>query len=251
MPAPRPRTIRSCHDESVTPDDFLIVLVVPLGLAVLGVVGVAVGAWMSARASLRGRLIDINEREAGIQRAFGIRVVAAVSELGIATAQIIDDGLERGILEARQAQAAGETTVLFAYEESLVERLDSATEEWRTVLAASQYHTTGSLAEALYAFDRQRSVVVHALNAASNRRTLTIAKKESDTLRKYHSGQVFRLLQVDKIRSTARIYHLAHVLRLRHFAKSLSVALNEDMAMGEKLVKDAATAHEAQSSRSA
>ncbi|GAA3762031.1 hypothetical protein GCM10022240_13280 [Microbacterium kribbense] len=182
-----------------------------------------------------GRLIDMNEREATVQRAFGIRAVAAVTEIGIVSAHIIEDIQGRADEMANKAQ--GSVTVRVEHDPALMERERRATEEWRSVLAASQYHTSGNLAQALYEFDSQRSVVVDAVNRASTPELLAAAQRECEKLREDRAGRVYTLLQVDKLRSTARVYGLAHVVRLRRFAKSVSDALGHEMAKGEAMAE--------------
>lgn len=177
----------------------------------------------------------MNARDAEAERAFGTRAVAAVSELGIAMHHVIEDLLKRGLLIAQAATSPSDPVELHL-DGPLSERVSNATDSWRQVLAEAQFFSSGPLAEAFYAFDRQRQKVVESVNEASGRADLEAALRECANLREHHAGQIYRLLQVEKVRGRARTFHLAHVLRLRHFAKTLTNALQAEIDRGMERV---------------
>ncbi|MXS73687.1 hypothetical protein CSIV_12455 [Microbacterium sp. CSI-V] len=225
----------SSEPASVTVDP-LALYVLPLALALLGVVGVAIGAWISARSALRSRLIDMNAKEAEAEREFGVRAVAAVTDLGIATHHLIEDLQTRGAELARGAKGQP-VSVLLTLDPARMARVTELTDTWRAVLAESQFYTAGALADALRDFDTQRDVVVRMVNAAGTPQDLEEAMKECDAFRDFYARQVYLRLQVEKMRGRARIYHLAHVRRLRHLARSLTDDLQREMITGEKLAR--------------
>ena len=216
--------------------DPLGLYVIPLVLALLGIGGIAIGAWISARSALRSRLIDMNVEEADREREFSARAVAAISELSIATHHLIADLQRRGAELA--AQTGGPTQAALHLDPDLVSREQLATDNWRAVPAEAQFFTAGDLGDAFWAFDRQREVVVQAVNRATSAAGLAAANGECDKWREYHARQVYRLLQVNKVRGRARVYHLAHERRLRGFAKTLTNDQQAEMQKGEQLVRD-------------
>ena len=242
LATPAPDTLPSVPDP-------VSVYVVPLVLALLGIAGIALGAWIAARSALRSRLIDLNVKEAEQERAFGIRSISVATELSMATHCVIEDMLARGMELARKhAEAARATNAESALVElrldpELMGRVSALTDRWREVLAEAQFYTAGKLAAAFYAFDGQRDKVVRAVNEASGPAELKAALRECDAFRDFYVGQIARLLQVDRMRGRARIYHLAQVRRLRDFAKSLAVALQHQMDEGDKLVRAAEQRH--------
>lgn len=123
-------------------------------------------------------------------------------------------------------------------------REQTATDRWRGVLAEAHFYTAGNLGDAFWAFDKQREVVVQAVNQATNAEDLAAAQAECDAWRDYYARQVYRLLQVDKVRGRGRVYHLAHERRLRGFVKSLAQELQTEMDNGEQLVRDEQKRHE-------
>ncbi|MGU3358665.1 hypothetical protein ACLBWJ_15530 [Microbacterium sp. M4A5_1d] len=216
--------------------DPVTVYVVPLILALLGIIGVAIGAWIAARSALRSRLMDLNGAEAASERAFGIRAVAIVTNLGIATHHLIEDLQQRGQKIAAAADGRP-VTVMLGLDPVRSKQIELLTDEWRSVLAEAQFYTTGKLAEALYAFDQQRDIVVKSLNGATRAEDLAAAADACAVWREYHARQVYRLFQIDKIQGRARIYRIAHVRRLRHLARSLDKALVNSMKEADRLVQ--------------
>ncbi|WJM15521.1 hypothetical protein [Microbacterium arborescens] len=229
--------------------DPLTVYAVPLILALLGIVGVAIGAWIAARSALRSRLIDLNAAEAASERAFGIRAVAVVTSLGIATHHLIEDLQQRGQKIADAADGRP-VTVMLELDPARSKQVELLTDEWRAVLAEAQFYTTGKLAKALYEFDQQRDIVVKGVNGATHAEGLASASDACAVWREYHARQVYRLFQIDKIQGRARIYRIAHVRRLRHLARSLDKALTESMKDGDRLVRAADDEYGAPVSRS-
>jgi cell division protein ZapA (FtsZ GTPase activity inhibitor) len=232
------------QDPQPTPD-LLSIYVVPLLLALLGIGGIAVGAWIAARSALRSRLIDLNVKEAESERAFGVRAVAVVTDLGIATHHLIEDLKQRSDALAKPANGQP-VSVMLELDSERTARVAELTDRWRGVMAEAQFHTAGDLAKAFYAFDAQREVVVTTVNAAHEAQDLVNALRECATWREYHARQIYRLLQVDKVKGRARVYRLAHVYRLHHFAKTLDRALAREMLSGDQLVQAAARRHEGQ-----
>lgn len=216
--------------------DPVTVYVVPLILALLGIIGVAIGAWIAARSALRSRLVDLNAAEAASERAFGIRAVAVVTNLGIATHHLIEDLQQRGRKIAATADGRP-VTVMLNLDPARSKQIELLTDEWRAVLAEAQFYTTGKLAKALYAFDQQRDIVVKSVNGVTRAEDLEAAADACAVWREYHARQVYRLFQIDKIQGRARIYRIAHVRRLRHLARSLDEALVESMKEADRLVQ--------------
>lgn len=218
--------------------DPVTVYVVPLVLALLGIGGVAIGAWIAARSALRSRLIDLNVAEAEAERAFGIRAVGVVANLGIATHHLIEDLQQRGEKIASDANGHP-VSVMLSLDATRSKQVERLTDEWRAVLAEAQFYTAGRLADALYAFDQQREIVVKDVNSARTEQDLAKALRDCDVWREHHARQVYRLFQIDKVQGRARVYRLAHVWRLRRFAKQLDDALVQAMRDGHDLVTSA------------
>ncbi|MBB2974476.1 hypothetical protein FHX49_000017 [Microbacterium endophyticum] len=219
---------------AIVTSDPVGVYVVPLLLALLGIGGIALGAWISARSALRSRLIDMNVEEAGREREFGTRAVAAVSELGIATLHVIEDLQRRGAELDAQTRP---TTMAIPLSPALVAREEAATDKWRAVLAEAQFYTAGNLGDAFWSFDKQRERVVQAVNRSTSTSDLDVARVECDVWREHHARQLYRLLQVDKVRGRARVYHLAHERCLRSMTKKLTKDLQLEMEKGEQIVR--------------
>ena len=81
-------------------------------------------------------------------------------------------------------------------------------------------------------------VVVQAINRVTTSADLAAARAECDAWREYYARRVYRLLQVDKIRGRARVYHFAHERRLRGFTRTLTKEVQSEMDKGEQLVRD-------------
>jgi hypothetical protein len=232
-------------DLAASRPDVVSVYIAPLAPALLGIVGIALGSWIAARSALRSRLIDFNVKEAEDERAFDIRAVSVITELSMASHYGIDDMLTRGTELARQHAGtdrianAKPATVELRLDPVLMKRVHTLTNHCRETLAEAQFYTAGELAEAFYAFDARREVVVRAVNGSDGPADLRAAQRECDGFRDFYVGQIARLLQVDRMRGRARIYHLAQVRRLRRFAKSLAGALQEQMDEGGRIVRAA------------
>ncbi|KJL37846.1 hypothetical protein RR49_00909 [Microbacterium ginsengisoli] len=222
--------------------DPMSAYVVPLVLALLGIAGIALGAWIAARSALRSRLIDLNVKEAEDERAFGVRAVSVVTSLGIATHHLIEDLKRRSDELARPANGQP-VTVMLTLDVERSAHVARLTDEWRAVMAEAQFYTSGDLAKAFYAFDNQRDIVIQRVNGASTAADLNAAIEECETLREHSAVQIYRLLQVAKVKGRARIYRLAHVRRLHHFAETLDAALTREIATGESIARDAETRH--------
>jgi hypothetical protein len=210
---------------------------VPLGLALIGVLGVIFGARIAATSTLRSRLVDMMREDFRDQREFQIRAVAAVSELGTASALLILRRLD--VLNETRAnaiaaltkteQTAPVQTFPGALSPAEDKRLTIATERWRSVLAEGHAFASDSTGQALRIFDEHRSSLVTIVNRATAETDLLqaiigfeLATESCDTLRSTHAVAIYRNLQIEKVSGTARIFHLAHVRRLSAFTKKLT-----------------------------
>lgn len=226
----------------------------PLIVALVGVLGVGVGGWLAARSTLRVRLIDMLQDSAREHREFQARVVAAINELGTALAHVIAKRrqvLQRLLVEARAKAAAskdGGTVSIDPLELSPEEdtRVVRATERWRAVMAEGHTYASQEAGEAMQAADIRRSELVEAVNASFTHsdildaiEALDEAGKICDDFREHYARQVYRHLQIEKVAGEARIFQLAKVRRLRKMANDLTALFEGQIADGRLLVSEA------------
>lgn len=233
--------------------------VVPLTVAAVGAVAVAIGGWMAARSSLRGRLIDMmrdNEQE---RRAFQVRVVRAVNDLTLASTHLNRErlsALRRLVEEARsQAETLSDSgSVSFTFTTANLSpkadaRAAAATDAWRSVFAEAQVFASGETYGALEAFDFQRGELVDAVNAAMRQPDLlaSIVKMEAadelcNELSNSFAVNVYRQLQIEMLKGGARIFYLGHVMRLRRFAKETDGLHRQGIRIIEERIAQSAAA---------
>ena len=218
---------------------------VPLSLALLGVLGVVLGARIAATSSLRSRLVDMMREDSQEQRAFQIRAVAAVNELGTSSTLLILRRLS-ALNEAKASalmaiEASGTSHVAQAFPGDLSpaedKRVAAATEKWRVVLAEGHAFASDSTGHALQQFDERRSTLVTIVNEATGEpdlidaiRGLESAKKVCEELRSESAVQIYRNLQIEKVSGSARIFHLAHVARLGSFTKEITAMYDKQIS---------------------
>lgn len=227
--------------------DWLGDWLIPALVAVLGLIGVGVGAWLASGSALRIRLMDLTQRLNETQRDFQIRAVSAVNALGIAMALAVEHKSQslRAIIDdaVARARAAGVAagTIQFDAEVRLPNELDegvkAATAAWRAVLAEAQAFTDSTMAAAFEEFDAQRELVVKAANAASDLAGLENAMREAERLRGDFGPQIYRVLQLEKVKGSWRMYQLAHVRGIRRLARQISSATATEIERGEELIK--------------
>ena len=236
------------------------VVVIPLTVAGVGVVAVAAGAWVAARSALRVRLIDMMREEARDHRSFQIRAVAAVNELGTASAHLIRARLtfmreKRDEAHARSIAAGGGAPIVlegpFDISPSQDARVAAATDEWRSILAEGHAFASGGTGAALEAFDLKRAELVIAVNDGTAQadisdavRGLEAAARVCDDLRAHYARQIYRQLQVEKAAGAARVFQLAHIRLLRTFAKKLTARYYSDIGAAEAVIAEAAADRE-------
>lgn len=226
--------------------------VTPLLIAAIGVIAVAIGSWVSARSALRVRLIDTVREDARDHRDFQVRAVAAVNALGTSTAHLIRARLS--FLEAQREEArafleASDTpsTVTFEgpFNLSPAEdaRVAAATVEWRNVLAEGHAFASPETGQALQAFDERRAELVTAVNVATTAsdisdsiRGLEAADAACEDLRQHYARQIYRNLQVEKVAGSSRVFQIAHMRKLRTFAKKVTAMQDRDIADARKLI---------------
>lgn len=234
--------------------------VMPLVVAVVGVIAVAVGAGLAARSALRVRLIDSEREDARDHRDFQIRAVAAVNALGTASAHVIRARLAfvRARHDEAQAQllATGVTAPITVDKQSGISpkedaRVAASTEEWRSILAEGHAFASAGTGDALQAFDQRRAELVSAVNAATVQskfadviRGLEAADLICEDLRSHYAKQIYRNLQVEKVAGSARVFQLAHVRRLRTFTKRVTAMHYADIDQAQDLITRAASEHD-------
>ncbi|MDQ1124886.1 hypothetical protein [Microbacterium trichothecenolyticum] len=229
--------------------------VVPLVVAAVGAVAVAIGGWMAARSSLRGRLIDMLRDDERERRAFQVRAVSAVNVLGVATGQLIRarlqglQGIEAGLRAQAAAGASGTVTVnvdadtLSPKEDA---RVIAATEAWRTVMAEAHVFASDETYTAMRAFDDKRAEVVDAVNAGTQQSDLLTAivdleaaQEACDELRERYTHRLYRELQIEKLTGTASVFFLAHAVLLRKRIREADRAHQQGIALVRaRIVKD-------------
>lgn len=217
-------------------------------VALIGIVGLLLAAWLASRSALRVRLIDLavaDEREAA---AYHVRTIAAVNELGIVTALVYAayrDSIKAAVLAAREeAKTSGNEAALhaplaIALKPALESRNAAATTAWRTALAEGHYYANPELSQVLQAYDRQRAVVVDALNEINDPAGLEKVERELELWREHYGRQLYRHLQIAKIHGRFGIAHLAQVRRLRGWAKDWRTALLGESNKGGQLIDEA------------
>jgi hypothetical protein len=219
---------------------------VPLALALIGVLGVVFGARIAATSNLRSRLVDMMREDSQEQREFQIRAVAAVNELGTASALLIIRRLS-ALHEAKTSammtlEASGTSSAVQIRPEHLSpaedRRVAAATERWRSVLAEGHAFASDSTGHALRQFDARRSTLVTTVNEATGETDLidAITGLESaanvcEELRSEDAVRIYRNLQIEKVSGSARIFHLAHVRRLGSFTKTLTALYEEQISV--------------------
>jgi hypothetical protein len=230
----------------------------PLVVAAVGVVAVAVGAGVAARSALRVRLIDSVREDARDHRDFQVRAVAAVNALGTASALVIRTRLAFLRAQRNKAHAhlidTGVTTpiTLEAAHFSPTEdaRVVVATEEWRRILAEGHAFASEATSSALEAFDQKRAELVDAVNVATDRsdisdaiRGLEAADALCEDLRSHFGKQIYRHLQVEKVSGSARMFQLAHMRTLRAFAKQVTAMHHADIDAAQELISRSEREH--------
>ncbi len=212
--------------------------VMPLVVAVIGVIAVTVGAWLAARSALRVRLMDMVREDARDHRDYQVRAVAAVNALGTASAHLIRARLaflrqqrDAARTEALAMKAPATITMEGPFDLSPDEdkRVARATDEWRFILAEGHAFASEGTGLALQGFDAKRSELVSAVNEALTQidvsdaiRGLEVAQSICDDLRGLQARSLYRELQIEKVAGAARVFRLAHIRRLRSFAKQVA-----------------------------
>jgi hypothetical protein len=230
-------------------------VVIPLVVAIVGVIAVSVGAWVAARSTLRVRLIDMMREDSRDHRNFQIRTVGAVNELGTASSHLIRVRLSylRAMCEQARTQAlasGGPVTISLqnSTEVSAVEeaRVADATDAWRSVLAEGHAFASTGAGDALQALDQRRADLVNAVNAATSRvniddaiRGLEAANEICNDLRGHFARQVYRHLQIEKVTGSARVFQLAHIRKLRTLTKQISRMQEAQIDEANKLIENA------------
>lgn len=228
--------------------------VIPIAIAFLGLAGVAVGGWLAATSLLRLRLIDKVREDSRDHRDFQVRAVAAINELGTSSAHVITKRIST-LTQARDAaraeiKASGNREPVTINSLNLSpdedKRVTKATESWRSILAEGHAFASTGTGEALGAMDQRRSDLVSAINSAISQkdisdtiRGLEAAQIISEDLRTHYARQVYRHLQIEKVTGDTRVFQLAHMRRLRTFNKKLTEMHQDQIAEGQKLIKDA------------
>lgn len=229
-----------------TPTDPMT-YVVPIAVAVVGLVGLAVAAWIASRSAIRVRIVDMLREEGEVVRAFQVRTVSAVNEVLIAMGQVhlsLKAKLDQiaGDAQAR-AQNGGavrvNVTIELHHDPEQLQRVRTATAEWRAVLAESQYHSDQQLANALQAWDEQRERVVLALNR-EDMRDLETAGEALDRLGEVETRQLYRVLQVRKVQSTLSVAHALGVWGLHRYSVKWVEHLRNQIQKGNDLIASGA-----------
>jgi hypothetical protein len=221
--------------------------VVPIAAAVVGLVGLAVAAWIASRSAIRVRIVDMLREEGEVARAFQVRAVSAVNEVLIALGQVhlsLKAKLDQIASDAQaRAQNAGaahvNVTVELHHDPEQLQRVRTATAEWRAVLAESQYHADQQLADALQGWDQQRERVVRALNS-EDIRELETAGEALDRLGDVETRQLYRVLQVRKVQSTLSVAHVLGVWGLHRYSVQWEVHLRNQIQKGNELIASGA-----------
>lgn len=242
---PTPGPTDSAAAKTTDPMTYLV----PIAVAVVGLLGLAVAAWIAARSAIRVRIVDMLREQGEAERAFQVRTVSAVNELLIAMGQlhltskaIIDAATAAAHAQAvANRQAVVNVSVQVPHDPDQLKRVTTATTEWRSVIAESHYHADQELAEAIQTWDTQRDAVVRALNSASVREFMT-AEAALKRLGEVETRQLYRVLQVRKVQSILRVAHALRVVRLHRYNVKWEAQLRGVITQGQELIAGGAGA---------
>lgn len=211
--------------------------VVPLAVAAVGAVAVAIGAWMAARSALRSRLIDVFREDEKERSAFHLRTVRAVGQL-VMTGWTLIDGRINFLEELIAGTSSPTSSELIASQDAAAL---AAAEAWRSVFDEAHVFAAGELFDAMQAFDDKRRDLAAAVNAASTLpdmaevvAALKDAKRVSDELGQVAGLSVYLHLQQERMAYDSRLYYVGHAVSLRRFAKFI----DDERRRGLKTVQE-------------
>lgn len=233
---------------AVTP--ILEIWVLPIAIAIIGLLGGAIGARIGASSSLRLRLVDIVQSDNDAHHKFHVQAVAAVNELGLATHHMLNRriGYIRTLISSAQPNELPQQVTLKPLEISPNEdlRVASATEAWRSVLAEAHVFAKQRSISAFEKYDQQRHEVISLTDGAWSKSALTEVLKQLEAameacemLREHFGRQIYRELQIEKATGTVAVFDLARRWRLRRVAKQIVDATAKQIASGLELVENA------------
>lgn len=218
-PIPVPTSVVRLVNEATGPDFQ------PLWVAVVGVVGLSIAAWIAARSALRQRLIDVARADFDKRSEFHVRAIAAINEIGITSALVIHyyhatfTAALAAMRQGPRPPLGGESHLQIPIDPALGARVETATAAWRTTLAESHLYTGGTLSDAIGEFDVQRAVAIEAINAMDGTpESLTLAEAELSTLTDFNTRRLYLLLQVEKVRGSGTLAHIARRWFPRRYA---------------------------------
>ncbi|NHI17257.1 hypothetical protein [Microbacterium excoecariae] len=206
--------------------------------AIFGVVGIMFGGWMTARTSLRLRLIEVQEDESSEFRQFRVRTITAVNELGIATSRLVQDwgSVLDQIRQALPDDSSPESMPqavkisIRSASDALSERVKIATEAWRVTLSEAQVHADVEVSNKIIEIDNTRAKIVDAFNSVQTDQNLEVARaglrnvtKLDTYFREVLMRELYREMQLQDAKFVARRYQLASTHRIgaltRYIAK--------------------------------
>lgn len=238
--------------EQAAATPILEIWVLPIAIAVIGLLGGIIGARIGASSSLRLRLVDIVQSDNDAHHKFHVGAIAAVNELGLATHHMLNRriGYLRSLTSSVRLDKAQQQVKLNPLEISPNEdlRVASATEAWRAVLAEAHVFAKARCISAFEKYDQQRHTVISLTDGSWSKPELTdvveqleAAMAACETLRGHFGRQIYRELQIEKATGTLAVFDLARRWRLRRVAKQIVKATEKQIASGLELVENANT----------
>ena len=188
-----------------------LTVVLPVAIAAVGLLGVFGAAFIAARSAVVVRLIDSNRAIAEEHRAFQRLVVNAVNELALAQGQwmlAIKAAIELAIASVKPGQTKIDLSVPDGGHTS---RIESATVKWREAMAEAHLYADEETVHAMEAYDARRAVVVEALN----KHQIETAERENNLLLEYDARQIYRLLQITKVKTELAFIGPMRAIRFR------------------------------------
>jgi hypothetical protein len=208
----------------------LLLTLLPVAIAVIGLLGVLAAAIIAARTAIRSRLYEANDRRATEFAQFQVRATAAINELLIVSSVILDDFEARKAAAIEEAIREGENEYsLEAVSPEVRERAATATAQWRAVLAESHVHPDEQVQTALVRFDEARSAFVDAINA----RDMALARTK---LNGHDVQAVYRTLLRTRLQHDMVLLNTLTTRALRGgMKKALAKLREEDAGIAAKL----------------
>ncbi|WP_154096510.1 hypothetical protein [Microbacterium testaceum] len=214
--------------------------VVPLAVAAVGAIAVAIGAWMAARSALRSRMIDLFREDEKERSAFHLRTVRAVGQVTTAVWELIDARIK--VLEVAIAGTPLPKGALTSTQDAAA---SEAVEVWLGILDEAHIFAGGPAHDAMHAFDDKRRDVITAVNAAGalpNKAATVAALKDAQRVTtemgRVEGLAVYLNLQLERAAQDSKLFYLGHTFSLRCFAKKLDDKRRRDLETLQERIEE-------------